>query len=175
MTHLTWSYSTLWRQEHNGFSHQNPGLINTLLNLPHDVARIYLPPDANCAISTLAHCLRSRNYVNLLVGSKNPTPAWLSPEEADKHCIAGGTIWEKYSTDSGVDPDVVLVGIGVEVTAEIIAASAMLRKDLPGLRVRVVNITDLMILAEPGQHPHALTEVALHSLFTEDKPVVVSL
>lgn len=139
------------------------------------ISRVYLPPDANCTLSTLNHCLRSKNYVNLIVGSKHPTRVWLDVPSAEKHCIAGGSVWEKYSTDSGKEPDVVLVGIGVEVTSEIIAASALLQTDFDGLRVRVVNITDLMILAEEQAHPHALDEDDLHSLLTADKPIVFSL
>lgn len=150
-------------------------MINTVLNLPHNVARVYLPPDANCTLSTLNHCLRSKNYVNLIVGSKHPTKVWLDVKSAEKHCIAGASIWEKYSTDGGKQPDVVLVGIGVEVTSEIIATSALLQRDFPDLRIRVVNITDLMILAEGKMHPHALDDDDLFSLLTPDKPVVFSL
>ncbi|THU99983.1 phosphoketolase [Dendrothele bispora CBS 962.96] len=163
--------STWTRQEHNGFSHQNPSFIGAVLNLKARSARVYLPPDANCFLSTMAHCLRAKNYVNLMVGSKQPTPVWLSREEADKHCIAGASVWKFASVDDGVDPDVVLVGIGVEVTFEVIAAAALLRKLVPQLRVRVVNVTDLMILAAHGTHPHALTEAAFDTLFTKDKPV----
>jgi xylulose-5-phosphate/fructose-6-phosphate phosphoketolase len=163
--------STWTRQEHNGFSHQNPSFIGAVLNLKPQSARVYLPPDANCFLSTMAHCLRSKDYVNLMVGSKQPTPVWLSPEEADKHCIAGASIWKFASTDEGKDPDVVLVGIGVEVTFEVIAAAALLRKMLPSLRVRVVNVTDLMILGPEGSHPHALHPADFDSLFTADKPV----
>ncbi|EED84261.1 predicted protein, partial [Postia placenta Mad-698-R] len=148
--------STWARQEHNGFSHQNPSFIGAVLNLKPTIARVYLPPDANCFLSTVAHCLRAKNYVNLMVGSKQPTPVWLSPDEADRHCIAGASVWKFASVDDGTDPDVVLVGIGVEVTFEVIAAAAMLRRRLPHMRVRVVNVTDLMILEPYGAHPHAL-------------------
>ncbi|KAI0077898.1 phosphoketolase [Panus rudis PR-1116 ss-1] len=158
--------STWARQEHNGFSHQNPAFIGAVLDLKPALARVYLPPDANCFLSTVAHCLRAKDYVNLMVGSKQPTPVWLSPEEADKHCIAGASIWKFASTDDGVDPDVVLVGIGVEVTFEVIAAAALLRKLVPELRVRVVNVTDLMILGPEGSHPHALTDESWDALFT---------
>ncbi|KAF7424227.1 hypothetical protein PC9H_009533 [Pleurotus ostreatus] len=163
--------STWARQEHNGFSHQNPSFIGAVLNLKARFARVYLPPDANCFLSTVSHCLRAKNYVNLMVGSKQPTPVWLSPEEADQHCIAGASIWKFASTDGGVDPDVTLVGIGVEVTFEVIAAAALLRKLVPELRVRVVNVTDLMILSSSGTHPHSLTDEAFDSLFTKDKPI----
>ncbi|EEB93332.1 hypothetical protein MPER_08024, partial [Moniliophthora perniciosa FA553] len=126
--------STWTRQEHNGFSHQNPSFIGAVLNLKPTCARVYFPPDANCFLSTVAHCLRAKNYVNLMVGSKQPTPVWLSREEADRHCIAGASVWRFASVDGGVDPDVVLVGIGVEVTFEVIAAAALLRQLAPDLR-----------------------------------------
>ncbi|KAH9942735.1 phosphoketolase [Amylocystis lapponica] len=163
--------STWARQEHNGFSHQNPSFIGAVLDLKPALARVYLPPDANCFLSTMAHCLRSKDYINLMVGSKQPTPVWLSPEEADKHCIAGASIWKFASVDDGMDPDVVLVGIGVEVTFEVIAAAALLRKLVPALRVRVVNVTDLMILGPFGSHPHALSDASFASLFTRDRPI----
>ncbi|KZT39555.1 D-xylulose 5-phosphate/D-fructose 6-phosphate phosphoketolase [Sistotremastrum suecicum HHB10207 ss-3] len=155
----------------NGFSHQNPSFIGSILALKASIARVYLPPDANCFLSTVAHCLRAKHYVNLMVGSKQPTPVWLSAEEADKHCIAGASVWKFASTDGGVKPDVVLVGIGVEVTFEVIAAAALLRKLVPELRVRVVNVTDLMILSGSGSHPHALDEDAFDALFTKDAPI----
>ncbi|KAI0787950.1 phosphoketolase [Fomes fomentarius] len=164
--------STWTRQEHNGFSHQNPSFIGAVLNLKPTSARVYLPPDANCFLSTMAHCLRAKNYVNLMVGSKQPTPVWLSPEEADQHCIAGASVWKFASTDEGMSPDVTLVGIGVEMTFEVIAAAALLRKEIPALRVRVVNVTDLMILGPFGSHPHALSDEGFDSLFTKNKPVI---
>lgn len=163
--------STWTRQEHNGFSHQNPSFIGAILNLKPISARVYLPPDANCFLSTVSHCLRAKNYVNLMVGSKQPTPVWLSPEEADKHCIAGASVWKFASVEDGVNPDVVLVGIGVEMTFEVIAAAALLRKHVPELRVRVVNVTDLMILGAFGTHPHSLGDDAFDALFTRDRPI----
>nr|XP_019011514.1 phosphoketolase [Kwoniella pini CBS 10737]OCF50295.1 phosphoketolase [Kwoniella pini CBS 10737] len=164
--------STLWRQEHNGYSHQNPGLIGSFVALPRHLARIYLPADANCSVSTIDHCLRSKNNINLVIGSKNPTRGWLTAEEAERHCIAGASVWPKYSTDGGKNPDVVLVGVGVEVTFEVIAAAAILRNN--GVRVRVVNINDLLILGAMGHHPHALSTDAFDSLFTSDKPVIMN-
>lgn len=166
--------STWARQEHNGFSHQNPSFIGAVLNVKPSAARVYLPPDANCFLSTISHCLRAKNYVNLMVGSKQPTPVWLSPEEADRHCIAGASTWKFASTDEGVDPDVVLVGIGVEVTFEVIAAAALLRRLIPQLRVRVVNVTDLMVLGPSGTHPHALSHEAFDSLFTPDRDIHIN-
>jgi xylulose-5-phosphate/fructose-6-phosphate phosphoketolase len=163
--------STWTRQEHNGFSHQNPSFIGAVLNLKPDAARVYLPPDANTFLSTIAHCLRSKNYVNLMVGSKQPQPVFLTASEAESHCRAGGSIWKFASTDEGLDPDVVLVGIGAEITFEVIEAAAMLRKSVPQLRVRVVNVTDLMILGLEGSHPHALTHADFDALFTPDRPI----
>jgi len=166
--------STLWRQEHNGYSHQHPGLINTLLCLPRNIVRVYLPPDGNTAISSIAHCLRSKNYVNLIVGSKQPGPNWLTPEEADRHCIAGVSVWKQYSTHDGMNPDVVLCGIGNEMTTETIHAAALLKKDAPNLRIRVVNVNDLLVLGESGEHPHSLDRDSFNSIFTSDKPVVIT-
>ncbi|TFK49509.1 D-xylulose 5-phosphate/D-fructose 6-phosphate phosphoketolase [Heliocybe sulcata] len=166
--------STWARQEHNGFSHQNPSFIGAILNLKPTFSRVYLPPDANCMLSTMAHCFRARGYINLVIGSKQPTPVWLDKEEADKHCIAGASVWKFASVDEGVNPDVVLVGVGVEMTFEVIAAAALLRQHSPHLRVRVVNVTDLMILGPEHSHPHALTDTDFYALFTEDKPVHIN-
>ncbi|KAI9706482.1 MAG: hypothetical protein M1836_003488 [Candelina mexicana] len=163
--------STWTRQEHNGFSHQNPSFIGAVLNLKPTAARVYLPPDANTFLSTLAHCLRSKNYVNLMVGSKQPQPVFLSPDEADSHCRAGASVWKFASTDGGLDPDVVLVGIGSELTFEVVAAAALLRKIAPSLHVRVINVTDLMILGLEGTHPHSLSHDDFDALFSADKPI----
>ena len=165
------STSTAWRQEHNGFSHQNPGFIGAVLNLKPQISRVYFPPDANTFLSVFAHCLRSRNTINLMVAAKHETPVWLSTEEARRHCIAGCGVWKFASTDEGVNPDVVIVGIGVEMTFEVIAAAALLRKRCPELRVRVVNVVDLMVLSKPGQHPHALDEDSFNALFPENAHV----
>jgi len=163
--------STWTRQEHNGFSHQNPSFIGAVLNLKPTAARVYFPPDANCFLSTLAHCLRSKNYVNLMVGSKQPSPVFLSPEEAEEHCRAGASVWPSVSTEGGATPDVVLVGIGAELTFEVVKAAELLREIAPELRVRVVNVTDLMVLETEGTHPHALNNQDFDSLFTEDRAV----
>lgn len=163
--------STWTRQEHNGFSHQNPSFIGAVLNLKPEAARVYFPPDANTFLSTIAHCFQSKNYVNLMVGSKQPTRVYLSPEEAENHCRAGASVWDFASTDKGLDPDVVLVGIGTELTFEVIAAADLLREKCPDLRIRVVNVTDLMILGSSSSHPHALTNEAFDSLFTERMPI----
>jgi xylulose-5-phosphate/fructose-6-phosphate phosphoketolase len=163
--------STWTRQEHNGFSHQNPSFIGAVLKLKPYAARVYLPPDANTFLSTLDHCLRSRNYVNLMVGSKQPTPVFLSPGEAAVHCRAGASIWKFCSTDEGLNPDVVLVGVGSELMFEVIYAAAILRKRMPELRVRVINVTDLMVLENQGAHPHALSTGGFDALFTPDVPI----
>ena len=141
------------------------------MNLKPEAARVYFPPDANTFLSTMAHCLQSKNYVNLMVGSKQPSAVYLSAEEAENHCRAGGSIWQFASTDEGLDPDVVLVGIGAELTFEVIAAAELLKKHVPELRVRVVNVTDLMILGYASTHPHALTDDAFNALFTENRPI----
>jgi len=164
--------STLWRQEHNGYSHQNPGFIGQLLTLPRNTARIYLPPDANCALSVIAHCLRSKNYVNLIIGSKADSPSFLNIEEANRHCIAGASVWRRFSTDEGKNPDITLAGIGVETTTEIIAAGTLLKNE--GIRVRIVNVVDLMVLGEPGDHPHALSNDAIDALFGVNNPVIIN-
>lgn len=166
--------STLWRQEHNGFSHQSPGFINNVLNKKAQVMRVYLPPDANCLLSTIDHCLKSVNYVNLIIANKPPMPQWLTLDEAIAHCRAGASIWRWASTDDGVDPDVVLVGIGDNPTLEVMAAAQMLRADLPELRVRVVNVTDLLMLDDNALHPHGLDDDLFAALFTADCPVIVN-
>lgn len=163
--------STWARQEHNGFSHQNPSFIGAVLNLKAEAARVYLPPDANCFLSTVHHCLKSKNYVNLMIGSKQPSAVHLSPEEAAEHCRRGASIWKFASTDEGKEPDVVIVGIGVEVTFEVVKAAELLRSLAPSLRLRVINVTDLLVLAAESKHPHALTQPKFREMFTEDRPV----
>jgi len=163
--------STWTRQEHNGFSHQNPSFIGAVLNLKPTAARVYLPPDSNTFLSTIAHCLRSKNYVNLMVGSKQPSPVFFSVDEADAHCRAGAGVMKFCSTDDGANPDVVIVGIGPELTFEVIKAAELLKEIAPTLRVRVVNVTDLMVLGTEGIHPHSLTNSDFDALFTEDKHI----
>jgi xylulose-5-phosphate/fructose-6-phosphate phosphoketolase len=165
--------STAWRNDHNGFSHQGPGLIQTVLNARGDVARIYLPPDANCLLSVADHCFRSKNYVNLIVIDKQPQPQWLSIDEATAHCAAGAGIWDWAGTDDGDrDPDVVLACAGDVVTMEVVAAAQILKERLPQLRVRVVNVADLMTLARPRSHPHGMDPVRFGELFTDHVDVV---
>lgn len=165
--------STWARQEHNGFSHQNPSFIGAVLNLKAEAARVYLPPDANCFLSTVHHCLKSKNYVNLMIGSKQPTAVYLSAEEAAAHCKRGASNWDFAGSEKkGEKVDVVVVGIGVEVTFEAVKAVELLRELLPDLRVRFINVTDLMVLANESRHPHALSTPFFSDLFTEDRPVL---
>ncbi|KAL2133158.1 hypothetical protein VTI74DRAFT_2819 [Chaetomium olivicolor] len=166
--------STWARQEHNGFSHQNPSFIGAVLNIKPDAARVYLPPDANCFLSTTHHILKSRNKTNLVIGSKQPTAVYLSADEAAEHCRLGASIWQFASSPDNAwqDPDVVLTGIGVEVTFETVKAAELLRTICPELKVRVVNVTDLMILVPESKHPHALSRERFVELFTEDRPVI---
>ncbi len=164
--------SHVWRQDHNGFSHQDPGFIDHVINKKADVVRVYLPPDANTLLSVTDHCLRSRNYVNVIVAGKQPAPQWLTMQQAELHCMAGIGIWEWASTDRGVEPDVVMACAGDVPTLETLAAVAILREKLPALRIRVVNVVDLMTLQPSTEHPHGLSDWDFDSIFTCDKPVV---
>jgi xylulose-5-phosphate/fructose-6-phosphate phosphoketolase len=164
--------SHVWRQDHNGFSHQDPGFIDHVVNKKAEVIRVYLPPDANTLLSTVDHCLRSRHYVNVIVAGKQPSLDYLSMEEAIVHCTRGIGIWEWASNDQGVDPDVVLGCAGDIPTLETLAAAAILREHLPELKLRVVNVVDLMRLQPASEHPHGLSDKVYDSLFTTDKPVV---
>ncbi len=164
--------SHVWRQDHNGFSHQDPGFIDHVVNKKASVVRVYLPPDANCLLAVGRHCLASRNRVNVIVAGKQPNPTWLTLDEAIAHCERGAGIWEFASTDNGGDPDVVLACAGDVPTLETLAAAEILRNSLPELRVRVVNVVDLMRLEPPTEHPHGLPDPAFDDLFTTDKPVL---
>lgn len=164
--------STCWRNDHNGFSHQGPGLIDVMLSKRGTVARIYLPPDANCLLSTLDHCLRSRNYVNLIVIDKQPELQWLDIGSAAEHCQQGASIWKWAGNDHGAEPDVVLAAAGDVPTMELLAATTWLRTRAPELKVRVVNVVDLMSLFQPDVHPHGMTEERFVELFTRSKPVI---
>jgi xylulose-5-phosphate/fructose-6-phosphate phosphoketolase len=164
--------SHVWRQDHNGFSHQDPGFIDLVMNKKASVIRVYLPPDANCLLSVTDHCLRSRNYVNVVVAGKQPAPQWLDMDQAIKHCTAGIGIWEWASSDDGGEPDVVMACAGDVPTLETLAAVDLLRRELPALRVRVVNVVDLMKLQPPSEHPHGLSDADFDGLFTRDKPVI---
>ena len=164
--------SHVWRQDHNGNSHQDPGFIDHVVNKKADVVRVYFPPDANTLLSVADHCLRSRHYVNVIVAGKQPAPQWLDVEAAAAHCTAGLGIWEWASTDGGRDPDVVIACAGDVPTLEALAATALLREHLPALRVRFVNVVDLMALQPESEHPHGLSDAAFDGLFTVDRPVL---
>ena len=163
--------SHVWRQDHNGFSHQDPGFVDHVVNKKADVIRVYLPPDINCLLSVADHCLRSRGYVNVIISGKQPTPNWLGIDAAVAHCTRGIGIWEWASNDDG-DPDVVLACAGDVPTVETLAAVAILREELPDLRVRVINVVDLMRLQDDTEHPHGLPHREYDTLFTTDKPVI---
>jgi xylulose-5-phosphate/fructose-6-phosphate phosphoketolase len=164
--------SHVWRQDHNGFSHQDPGFIDHVVNKKAGVVRVYLPPDANTLLSVTDHCLRSRNYVNVIVAGKQPALQYLNMESAIEHCTTGIGIWEWASTDNGVEPDVVMACCGDIPTLETLAAVDLLRRNLPDLKIRVVNVVDLMVLQPSTEHPHGLADPEFDSLFTADKPVV---
>ncbi len=163
--------SHVWRQDHNGFSHQDPGFIDHVVNKKADVIRVYLPPDANCLLSVADHCLRSRDYVNVMVAGKQPALDYLSIDEAILHCTRGIGIWDWASNDGG-SPDVVLACAGDVPTLETLAAVALIREHLPELRVRVVNVVDLMRLMDEREHPHGLPDSEFDALFTTDQPVI---
>ena len=164
--------SHVWRQDHNGFSHQDPGFIDHVMNKKAEVVRVYLPPDANCLLSVTDHCLRSRNYVNVIVAGKQPAPQWLTMDQAIKHCTAGIGIWEWASNDRGGEPDVVMACCGDVPTLETLAAVDLLRRHVPELKIRMVNVVDLMALQPPSEHPHGLKDNDFDALFTTDKPII---
>ena len=164
--------SNVWQQDHNGFTHQDPGFLDHIANKKADVVRMYLPPDTNCLLSCFDHCIRSRDYVNVLVTSKHPRPQWLTMEQAVKHCTQGVGIWEWASNDQGQEPDVVLVGCGETPTMEALAAVTILRDNLPELKIRFINVVDLFKLQSNTQHPHGLSDTDYDALFTKDKPII---
>jgi xylulose-5-phosphate/fructose-6-phosphate phosphoketolase len=164
--------SHVWRQDHNGFSHQDPGFIDHVVNKSAEVVRVYLPPDANCLLSVADHCLRSRHYVNVVVAGKQPTLNWLTMDEAVLHCTRGIGTFDFACSDQGGEPDVVLACAGDIPTLEVMAAVAMLREHVPDLRVRVVNVVDLMRLQPDTEHPHGLSDAAFDALFPAGVPTV---
>ena len=164
--------SNVWQQDHNGFTHQDPGFLDHVANKKADVVRLYLPPDANCLLSCFDHCIRSRNYVNVIVASKHPRPQWLTMEQAVKHCTQGIDIWQWASTDEGQEPDIVMACCGDTPTLETLAAVTILRDAFPELKIRVVNVVDLMRLQSEEQHPHGLSQQEYNAIFTADKPIV---
>jgi xylulose-5-phosphate/fructose-6-phosphate phosphoketolase len=163
--------SHVWRQDHNGFSHQDPGFMDHVANKKAEIVRIYLPPDTNCLLSVADHCLRSRNYVNLIVAGKQPAENWLNMDEAVTHCTTGMGTWQFASNDDG-NPEVVMACAGDVPTLEILAAVSLLREEVPDLRIRVVNVVDLLALQPVSEHPHGLTDEDFDTLFTKDQPVI---
>jgi xylulose-5-phosphate/fructose-6-phosphate phosphoketolase len=164
--------SHVWRQDHNGFSHQDPGFIDHVMNKKAEITRVYLPADTNTLLSVADHCLRSRDYVNVIVAGKNETPDWLPMDEAVLHATRGAGIWDWAGTEDGTEPDVVLACAGDAPTLEVMAATAILREQLPELKVRVVNVVDLMRLQPDTEHPHGMTDPEFDALFTTDAPVI---
>jgi xylulose-5-phosphate/fructose-6-phosphate phosphoketolase len=164
--------SHVWRQDHNGFTHQDPGFIDHAVNKKAEVVRVYLPPDANCLLSVMDHCLRSRNYVNIVVAGKHSAPQWLDMDTAVRHCAKGIGIWPWASNDDNAEPDLVMAAAGDVPTLEVLAAVALLRVHVPSLKIRVVNVVDLMKLQPATEHPHGLTDIDFDQLFTTDKPII---
>jgi xylulose-5-phosphate/fructose-6-phosphate phosphoketolase len=164
--------SHVWRQDHNGFTHQDPGFINLVLNKKPEVVRVYLPPDANCLLAVMDHCLRSRHLVNAVIAGKHPAPQWLTMDEAVSHCASGVGVWPWATNDQGAEPDVVMACCGDVPTLETLAAVSIMRAELPDVRIRVVNVVDLMRLLPQSVHPHGLSDTAFDELFTRAKPVI---
>ena len=164
--------SNVWQQDHNGFTHQDPGFLDHIANKKADVVRMYLPPDTNCLLSCFDHCIKSKNYVNAIVASKHPSIQWLTMEQAVKHCTQGISIWDWASNDAGEEPDVVLVACGDTPTLEIMAAVTILREEMPQLKIRVINVVDLFKLESDSKHPHGLSDREYDALFTKDKPII---
>ena len=164
--------SHVWQQDHNGFTHQDPGFLDHVINKKADIVRVYLPPDGNCLLSVVDHCLRSRDYVNVVVASKHSRPQWLSMEDAVIHCTKGIGIWSWASNDEDTRPDIVMACCGETPTLEVLAAVSILRQHLPALKIRVINVVDLMRLQPASEHPHGLTEADYDALFTRDVPIV---
>jgi xylulose-5-phosphate/fructose-6-phosphate phosphoketolase len=163
--------SHVWHQDHNGFSHQDPGFIDHVANKKSEIVRVYLPPDANCLLSVADHCLRSRHYVNVIIAGKQPDWQWLDMESAVRHCTAGAGIWS-WASRGEEDPDVVMASAGDAPTVEVLAAIMLLREYVPDIRIRMVNVVDLMSLETPDEHPHGMDDDVFDDLFTKDKPVI---
>lgn len=164
--------SHVWRQDHNGSSHQNPGFIGHIATKKPEIVRIYLPPDANCLLSVMHHCLASKHYINVVTAGKHPAPQWLTIEEATQHCTQGIGIWEWASNDKGAEPDIIMACAGDVPTLEALAAVTIIRKRMPNLKIRFVNVVDLMKLSSAEGHPHGMNDGAFDSLFTKNKPVI---
>ena len=164
--------SNVWQQDHNGFTHQDPGFLNHIATKKAEISRMYLPPDTNCLLSCMDHCLKSKNYINVIVASKHPSPQWLTMEEAVKHCTKGVGIWEFASNDEGQEPDIVMASCGDAPTLETLAAISILKEKFPEIKIRMVNVVDLMKLQSNKKHPHGLTDEEYNAIFTTDKPII---
>lgn len=164
--------SHVWQQDHNGYTHQDPGFLNHIVTKKSDIVRMYLPPDANCLLSCFDHCIRSKNYINVIVASKHPRPQWLTMDEAVKHCTNGIGIWDWASSDQNAEPDLVMACAGDTPTLEALAATSILRENFPELKIRFVNVVDLMRLESNTKHPHGLTDSDYNAIFTKDKPII---
>lgn len=164
--------SNVWQQDHNGYTHQDPGFLDHVANKKADIVRMYLPPDTNCLLSVFDHCIRSKNYVNVMVTSKHPRPQWLTMEQAVKHCSQGISIWDFASNDQGCEPDIVLASCGDTPTLEALAAITILKEHMPEVKIRFINIVDLMKLVPEDEHPHGLSHEDYDALFTKNKPIV---
>lgn len=164
--------SNVWQQDHNGYTHQDPGFLDHIANKKADVVRMYLPPDTNCLLNCFNHCIKSKNYVNAIVASKHPSYQWLTMDQAVKHCKEGIGIWEWASNDCGQEPDIVMACCGDTPTLETMAAVTILRDEMPELKIRVVNVVDLFKLDSSTHHPHGLTDDEYDVIFTKDKPII---
>ena len=164
--------SHVWQQDHNGYTHQDPGFLNHLVTKKADIVRIYLPPDTNCLLSCFEHCMKSKDYINVIVASKHPRPQWLNMNEAVIHCTQGIGIWKWASNDENQEPDIVMACCGDTPTLETLAATSILREYFPELKIRVVNVVDLMRLQSNTEHPHGLTDEDYDALFTKNKPII---
>ena len=164
--------SHVWQQDHNGYTHQDPGFLNHLVTKKADVVRMYLPPDANCLLSCFDHCIKSKNYINVIVASKHPRPQWLTMDQAVKHCTNGIGIWDWASSDQNVEPDLIMACAGETPTLEALAATSILRENFPEIKIRFVNVVDLMRLESNNKHPHGLTDLDYDSIFTKNKPII---
>ena len=164
--------SHVWQQDHNGFTHQDPGFLNHLVTKKADIVRMYLPPDANCLLSCFDHCIKSKNYINVIVASKHPRPQWLTMNQAVKHCTQGIGIWDWASNDQNQEPDLVMACAGDTPTLEVLAATSILRNHFPEIKIRFVNVVDLMRLQSNFEHPHGLSNSDYNLIFTKDKPII---
>ena len=164
--------SNVWQQDHNGYTHQDPGFLSHIVTKKSSISRMYLPPDTNCLLSCFNHCIKSKNYINVIVASKHPSYQWLTMDEAVKHCTKGVGVWSFASNDFGTSPDIVMASCGDAPTIETLAAISILKENFPSLKIRMVNVVDLMKLESSNKHPHGLTDEEYDEIFTKDKPII---